>query len=351
MAIGANRRALIVLATSISVALAIVTSPSVATAQPRRILEDRGPVQSLDLYWGNTSPDGAPIGPFSFVSEDHGGTSPKAILQDAKGVRWNAKWGEEVHAEVAATRLAWALGLRVEETYYVETGLIVFPNRRPTLQRLAPFIDKTGRFRSAARFERRAPDLVNKGTWSFDRNPVMDNGGYSILVLMNVVMANWDARNANNKILSVTDSTGTTDWYMVGDYGACFGKMGGHFTHSTYKLKDFLQNRPVIGSVRGQTVHLGYSGNNSAAHASVPLEGIRLFANRAAGLSLKQVQDAFRAAHASGPDLDGFALATYQRIQEIVTLASSSRRAPDGQRVGFAPTRSINASDPRRIAS
>src|SRR6185295_13591980 len=154
----ANSPALVAVAILASVALGILTSPAVATAQPRRILEDRGPVQNLDLYWGNASPDRAPIGPFTFLSEDLGGTNPKANLQDAKGVQWNAKWDEEVQAEVAATRLAWALGLNVEETYYVESGLIVFPGKRPTLHRLGSFIDKSGKFRSAARFERRSPD-------------------------------------------------------------------------------------------------------------------------------------------------------------------------------------------------
>jgi hypothetical protein len=326
MATRATTPALGALVVLTSVALGILLSPIEVTAQTRRILEDRGPVQNLDLYWGNTSPDRAPIGPYTFLSENLSGTNPKAILQDAKGVRWSAKWGEEVQAEVAATRLAWAMGLKVEETYYVETGSIMFPNGRPTLRRLGPFIDKTGGFRSAARFERRGPDRVDGGRWSFGSNPLMDDGGYSILVLMDVVMANWDARNANTKILSVTDATGTTDWYMIGDYGACFGKMGGTFVHSTYKLRGYLHNRPVITSVSGQTAHLGFSGDNSAAHASVPLEGVRQFEERAAGLTLKQVEDAFLAAHASDAELQAFAQATFQRIQEVSTRPSYSRR-------------------------
>ena len=73
----------------------------------------------------------------------------------------------------------------------------------------------------------------------------------------------------------------------------------------------------------GQTVHLGYQADNGAAHASVPLDGVRLFATKAAGLSLTQVEDAFRAAHASDTELHGFAQATFQRIREIVTTGQS----------------------------
>jgi hypothetical protein len=318
MATRVNSPALFAVAILALVALGILTSPTVATAQPRRILEDRGPIQDLDLYWGNASPDRAPTSPFTFISEDRGGTNPKALLRDANGVLWAAKWDEEVHAEVAATRLAWALGLKVEETYYVGDGQIVFPSGRPSFRRLGSSIDKSGRFRSAARFERRGPDLVNKGAWALDERPPVADSGYAILLLMNVVLANWDARNANTKILAVRDERGTTDWYMIGDYGASFGKMGGLVSRSKYKLSDYLKNPPVVTSVDGRTAHLGYSGFNSSAHASVPLDGIRLFAERASGLSLKQVEDAFRAAHASDAELHAFAQATYQRIQDIV---------------------------------
>src|SRR5262245_51002036 len=188
----ANCPALAALTMLASVALGLLSSPTVATAQPRRILEDRGPIQTLDLYWGNASPDRAPVSPFTFVAEDLGGTNPKAVLRDANGVVWGAKWDEEVRAEVAATRLAWAMGLKVEEVYYVEDGQIVFPGGKPSFRRLGSFVDKTtGRFRSAARLERRGPDLVNKGTWALDERPPVADGGYAILLLMNVVLANW----------------------------------------------------------------------------------------------------------------------------------------------------------------
>src|SRR5205085_1892502 len=91
-------------------------------ANPAKIWEDPGPIEQLDLFWGNGRADRAPVGPFTFLAEDTSGTNPKAHVRDANGVKWGVKWDEEVHAEVAATRLAWAMGLRVEETYYMETG-------------------------------------------------------------------------------------------------------------------------------------------------------------------------------------------------------------------------------------
>lgn len=40
---------------------------------------------------------------------------------------WGVKWDEEVQGEIAASRLAWAMGLRVDETYHVTTGKILSP--------------------------------------------------------------------------------------------------------------------------------------------------------------------------------------------------------------------------------
>lgn len=287
---------------------------------PPRIWEDRGPIEQLDLFWGSGAPDRAPAGPFTFVAEDLGGSNPKAHVRDVNGVLWGVKWDEEVHAEVAASRLAWAMGLRVDETYYVPSGTIVFAGRqRPALQRIGTYIDRRGRFNSPARFERWDPQHDIKGDWSFEEHPLMAEGGYSVMVLMNVIMANWDAKDANNKLLSVPGATGTTDWYMVGDYGACFGKMGGMTSHSKYRLSDFVGNPPVIRSVSGDTLYLNYKGSNASAHQSVPLEGARFFARQAAGLTPAQVEDAFRAASANQADLGGFAAAVYGRIRDVVT--------------------------------
>jgi hypothetical protein len=297
-------------------------------ANPAKIWEDRGPMEHLDLFWGNGRPDRAPVGPFTFLAEDTSGTNPKAHVQDVNGVRWGVKWDEEVHAEVAASRLAWAMGLRVEETYYVDTGTIVFAGgQRPAFQRIGSFIDKQGTFKSPARFVRSEPEEKTKGDWTFSENPLRGDAGYSVLVLMNVIMANWDAKDSNNRLLSVPDNDGITDWYMVADYGACFGKMGGMMSHTKYRLKDFVGNPPVIKSVSANTVNLDFKGQNASAHSSISLAGARFFANRAAELTLAHVQEAFRAAGATDQELQGFAQAVYGRIREVVTKVQGTADA------------------------
>jgi hypothetical protein len=285
---------------------------------PRKVWEDRGPIQDRDLYWGSGSPDRAPVNPFTFVREDTAATNPKAVLRDANGTLWGVKWDDEAQGEVAATRLAWAMGLGVEETYYVPAGTVSFPGGRPAFQRINSFIDKSGRFTSGARFERRDPERVSKGTWPFRRNPVMSDPGYEVLLLMNVVMGNWDAKDDNTKLVSLNGPGGPVDWYLISDYGACFGKMGGEFSHSKYRLKDFSASPPVISGISGGRVFLAYKGKNEPFHESVSIEGARLFAKQAANLRLEQVEDAFRAAEASDADRRGFARLVYTRIRQIV---------------------------------
>jgi hypothetical protein len=194
---------------------ALLGSPASAKAQDpnpslntisgaAKIWEDRGPIQDLDLYWANGGPDRVPVGPFTFVAEDLGGTNPKANIRDARGVLWGVKWDEEKQAEIAASRLAWAMGLRVDETYYLQAAAVVFPGgRRPPFQRIGQYIDSGGNFTSPARFKRWIPEQKTLGEWRFDENPFAADDGYAVLLLMDVIMANWDAKDSNTRIVTV----------------------------------------------------------------------------------------------------------------------------------------------------
>src|SRR5262249_21534408 len=72
--------------------------------------EDRGEISSLNLFWGIGSEEEMPKPPFQFDKEDVTGTNPKIKVIDANGVKWNFKFDEEVHAEVASSRIVWACG-------------------------------------------------------------------------------------------------------------------------------------------------------------------------------------------------------------------------------------------------
>jgi hypothetical protein len=135
---------------------------------------DPGAIGGKNLSWSSDPQLVQPAPPFRFIEEDTGGTRPKVEVTDAKGTRWNVKLSGgtadtgEVHAEVAATRLAWALGYLVEEVQYVREGKI---GGLGQLKRAGASIAPDGTFK-VARFEKRPADVIRTGNrWTFDKNP------------------------------------------------------------------------------------------------------------------------------------------------------------------------------------
>ncbi len=276
---------------------------------------DRGDIASLDLIHGIGSPESMPKAPFTFVKEDVSGTNPKIRVQDANGVTWNMKFDEEVHAEIAGSRFAWACGYMVEESHYVASGTV---NGVTGLGRAKKFIGPNGSF-TAAMFERRPDDVARRKTpWSWDQNPFVGKQELSGLAILAVLMNNWDAKVDNNNVLGMwnADKSGVDEWYIVADWGGTFGKMGGVFSHSKWDL-DAFQKQSFLKGVSGGRLNLEYSGKGGNILKSVPLEHARWFAGIIGQLTDKQIQDAFRAAGASPSEVSGFSARVRSKINEL----------------------------------
>src|SRR5689334_7960113 len=93
------------------------------------VWRDRGELTPAKVYWGIASgfADPAsrpPAPPFSHLEPDlkRGTVNPKARATDSRGMKWTVKFqlpeNGEVHSEIAASRLAWALGFGVDEDYF-----------------------------------------------------------------------------------------------------------------------------------------------------------------------------------------------------------------------------------------
>ena len=85
---------------------------------PAALWHDRGDAAALDLVGGPGGSAHEPGVDFRFIKESRSGTSPKFDVEDEHGVTWKVKLGEEARSESAATRLIWAAGYLVDETYY-----------------------------------------------------------------------------------------------------------------------------------------------------------------------------------------------------------------------------------------
>ncbi|MBL8189069.1 MAG: hypothetical protein JNK38_13750 [Acidobacteria bacterium] len=279
-----------------------------------KLWEDRGNIASLNLVYGIGNPEGMPKPPFQFDKEDVTGTNPKIKVIDANGIKWNIKFDEEVHAEVAASRIVWACGYMVEESYFMPSGKV---NGVTGLGRAKKFVGSDGSFTNGM-FEKRPDDIARRAiNWDWTSNPFNGSKELSGLAILNALLNNWDAKTTNNNVLGMFDDDGKViDWYLVADWGGAFGKMGGFMSHTKWDLADY-QKQAFLDGVSGGQLKLHYSGKMSSNMKSVPLEHARWFAGIIGQLTDAQIQDAFKTAGASPAEVEGFSRRIRQKINEL----------------------------------
>jgi hypothetical protein len=289
-----------------------------------RLWVDPQPVAGRDLYWGAGHPDRQPRPPFRFVEGAPGGTQPKIVVTDAASVAWDVKFGEEVHAEIAASRLVWALGYFVDELYFVRAGVI---DGAGDLGRAKGFVDEHGAFRSA-RFERRQPDqaTADRG-WSFGANPFLESRELSGLKILMTLVGNWDVDGErNNKVVDVREPGQEPHRrFFVSDLGATFGRMGRRLTnHSKWQLEHYRHEGFVEGT-DGDELELDFDGLQGGMD-TVPLEHARWFAGLLGQLTPAQVRQAFEAAGATPAEIEGFSEVVLARIAQLQSAVSGRPR-------------------------
>jgi len=330
-----NRRALRVTGAVLCGVVALASGGNIhgyADREPVHLLwRDPGEVSAKDLFWGPGNPERVPEAPFTFIEEDTGGTKPKVRLVDARGVKWSAKFdhdsrtGREVPAEIAASRIMWALGYLVEESYLVDEGVIEGIGR---LERAHVAISPDGRFRGA-RFERRPSDVERLGRrWTLDENPFRGSKELSGLVIVAALLNNWDFRSGNTAVLRVTSDDAQEDWYLLSDLGTAFGRTnGGMFRRLSRWNVEHFEKDAFISRADNTGVEFHYRPEGKA-RARVPIDHARWFAELASKLSLAQLEQAFVAAGATDHEVRGFSTRLGAKIAELhqVTVGGRSGR-------------------------
>lgn len=132
---------------------------SVPVAHAQTLWKERPPLTTEEWTLGPWGSDVAPQPPFHFIKENLNGTNPKVEVSDAEGRRWVVKFGGEVHSDVFAARLSYALGYAASPTYFVSTGVIEDVQR---LTRAKFFVSRCGAFHTA-RFKLKQS---HKDSWS-----------------------------------------------------------------------------------------------------------------------------------------------------------------------------------------
>lgn len=275
---------------------------------------DPGAVASRDLFWGNGSAERAPKAPFVFVEEDTDGTQPKVVVRDANGREWSVKFGEEVHAGIAASRIVWALGYVADEMYFVKSGTI---DGATGLKQAAKAIGANGAFTNASFRLRDARAERATDRWTFATNPFAGSKELSGLAILMTMLGNWDIQgDRNNRILDVDGKR----LYIVSDLGATFGRMGAILSPRTkWNLEDFRKEE-FIEKVEDGMVDLDYEGYGGIN--KVPVAHAAWFASVAAQLTDEQLADAFRAAGATPEEAAGFSARMREKIAELQKAVS-----------------------------
>ena len=300
------------------------TAPVDSNSETIKVLwRDPGAIAQKDLYWGPGSEASAPKAPFTFVKEDVSGTKPKIEVTDAGGSRWSIKLvpltpeDNEVHAEIAATRLVWAFGYFVDENYFVPEGRI---DGVTGLKRAADVVGTDGRFRTA-RFERIVEGRERGRQWDIENNTFNGTRELSGAKILMMLLGNWDLHTGNTVIERQRLPNGDTEErYLISDLGSTFGRMSGGVMkkHSRWNLRDYAESKNLNGIVAGKLeFRYPLMGTDRMA---VPLEHARWFAAMAAQLSPAQVRRAFEASGATPEEIEGFSSQLVARLDQLRTV-------------------------------
>ena len=322
-----------------------------------------GNISSRDLRYGPGSAELAPVGPFSFVEEDKGGESPKFVVRDARGVEWTIKLGPEAQAETVSTRLVWAVGYFAEEAYYADEVRI---DGLPRLSRGRDYVN--GDIVRGARFEPKRPNMKRGSTWSWHENPFENTRELNGLKVLMILLNNFDARSANNRVIHVAGPRGREARYYVTDLGATLGRAGGlGGTRTKNDLSDFLSTKFVRGiDERDGVVEFDYDTrprgfghfsvlyppyyrhevNKEKAMRGIPIAHARWIGSLLNELSDEQLRDAFRVAGYSEGVRESYVAAFRERINQLTQLPEGSQRARKsasiGTRIGKFNSRAVD---------
>jgi hypothetical protein len=298
------------------------------------IWHDPGRISSLNLFDGQGTSGGQPVGPFTFESEDLNGSNPKFDARDANDRKWRVKLGNEARPEVVASRLLWAVGYFVNEDYVLPEANVDGLH----LQRGAS-LARDGHIKNA-RFARKPQGQKKIGIWKWKQNPFTGTREFNGLRVMMAVMNNWDLKDVNNAVYS--DKSTHKDLLLVSDIGATFGTNGlswtkgrskgdsrsfensRFITHATDSTVDFATPRPPTATL---VETAGLDAKDYIAHeelewigANIPRADARWIASLLSQLSHQQLVDAFRAGNFSPEEIQTYVEIVEARIHELSSL-------------------------------
>jgi len=273
-------------------------------------------LERRDLVYGAGGRQRAPNpdDAFAFLSEKEGGTQSGYDVKDGRGREWSVKLGPEARTEVVVSRIIWAAGYHQPYIYYLPRWTLVRDGKRTE--------------QPEARFRLEPPTHNKVGEWSWRSNPFLGTRELAGLLVLMIMVNNWDLKSAQNSIYEVNpDTKDEHDWYMVRDLGAAFGKSG-WATFATKDDPEAFEEEPFILGIEGNRVRFGFEGAwlEPQLLGSVTPDDVRWVSGFLSRLSPKQWTDAFRAGGFEGPLADRYIRRLQQKVAEGMKLGSATSR-------------------------
>jgi hypothetical protein len=298
------------------VGCALNTPRTVSPAKMAALWDEPENLERRDLVYGAGGRQRAPNpdDTFAFLSEKEGGTQSGYDVKDGRGREWSVKLGPEARTEVVVSRIIWAAGYHQPYIFYLPRWTLVRDGKRTE--------------QPAARFRLEPPTHNKKGEWSWRSNPFLGTRELAGLLVLMIMVNNWDLKSAQNAVYEVNpDTKDEHDWYMVRDLGAAFGKSG-WATFATKDDPEAFEQEPFILAVEGNRVRFGFEGAwlEPQLLNMVTPDDVRWVSGLLSRLTPKQWTDAFRAGGFEGPLADRYIRRLQQKIAEGMTLGSASSR-------------------------
>jgi hypothetical protein len=269
-------------------------------------------LEQRDLFHG---PGGARLAPdpaaeYRYVKKKTSGRSPGYTVEDPRGVKWSVKLGREARAEVAASRLVWAIGYHQPPVYVLETWALTGG-------------PQPGRQEGPGRFRPDLPGWKEAGIWDWYRNPFARSRPYQGLIVMMRVINNWDLHKRNNVLYDVDPPVGgARQLYVEKDLGASFGKTTLFPHQGTKNDVDDFEEQEFIDRVEAGIVHFEDKGRrHRSLYRGISVDDVRWTCALLGRLSDKQWQDAFRAAGYDDPTAQRFIRKLKEKVARGLSLS------------------------------
>jgi hypothetical protein len=183
-----------------------------------------------------------------------------------------------------------------------------------------------------ARFRRDSEEAKVVADWSWYENQFVGSQPFQGLLVVNVMLNNWDWKTSNNKIYDIPNAqSGPTRVYVVRDLGASLGEtsfpaflrwtpLRGMGQGSRNDVDGFEQ-QGFIKEVDGQKVRFHYKGIHQKLVETITLEDVVWTSRLMSRVSDQQWRDAFRAGGFTPTEQQRYVEKLKSKIREGMALA------------------------------